>query len=437
MEKTIKKNHTDNLQYEDNNNGSNSNTMLSSSRAHLLNNGRLENVLILQGGGSLGAFGCGVFKALANNNIKTDIIAGTSIGGLNASIIAGSKEDHPEKALEQYWLELAEGSANLNSPFIEWLTGFPISTLTTTLPLIPLTLEPTTDHSSITHISQIKSAMSFYSSAIYGNKKIFTPRWSPEFALTDPQYFTPNKWTYLYDHSPLVKTAEKYIDYNKLQPNGEPNSRLIITAVNVLTAEPLTFDSTKQQITSKHVLAATGYPSYYFQWVEVEKGVYAWDGSLLSNTPLREVIDASPVNDKKVFLVENYPKKSDILPDNLIEVQHRARDIMFSDKTLHSVKMSKAITYYLRLIDDLYKMLEDHFDSNQKDDKKKFEKIRTRYKKVSEEHGAEIKGVYHITRSEPYPSLYENTDFSIDTVKASIKDGELKTNQKLKDMKMS
>jgi NTE family protein len=40
-----------------------------------------ENVLILQGGGSLGAFGCGVFKSLAKNNIKIDIIAGTSIGG--------------------------------------------------------------------------------------------------------------------------------------------------------------------------------------------------------------------------------------------------------------------------------------------------------------------------------------------------------------------
>jgi NTE family protein len=47
----------------------------------------IENVLILQGGGSLGAFGCGVFKALTNNNIKMDIVAGTSIGGLNASII--------------------------------------------------------------------------------------------------------------------------------------------------------------------------------------------------------------------------------------------------------------------------------------------------------------------------------------------------------------
>ena len=394
----------------------------------------IENVLILQGGGSLGAFGCGVFKALANSNIKIDIIAGTSIGGLNASIIAGSKgEDPPEKTLEQYWLELGEDSAaNLNSPFLEWLARYPILTP----PPLP-SPTPTTGHSAMTHISQVKSVVSFYSSAIYGNNKIFVPRWRPDFAFSDPQYFTPDKWTYMYDHSPLVKTAEKYIDFDKLRPNGKPSSRLIITAVNVLTAEPLIFDSAKQQITSKHILAATGYPSYYFRWEEVEKGVYAWDGSLLSNTPLREVIDASPVKDKRVFLVENYPKRCDTLPDSLSEVQHRARDIMFSDKTLHSVKMSKAVTYYLRLINDLYKMLEDNFDSNEKEERKKFEKIRARYKKISERHGAEIKGIYYITRSEPFPSLYENADFSVDTIKASIRDGELKTNQKLKELKMS
>jgi NTE family protein len=399
----------------------------------------IENVLILQGGGSLGAFGCGVFKALANSNVKIDIIAGTSIGGLNASIIAGAKaEDHPEKALEQYWLELGEGSsANfMNSPFMEGLAGNQTLTLTPLPPPLTTTTPTTTDHSVMTHISQVKSIISFYTSAIYGDNKIFLPRWRPEFAFTDPEYFTPNKWTYLYDHSPLVKTAEKYIDYNKLQPNGKPNSRLIITAVNVMTAEPLIFDSTKQQITSKHILAATGYPSYYFPWVEVEKGVYAWDGSLLSNTPLREVIDASPVKDKRVFLVENYPKRCDALPDNLLEVQHRARDIMFSDKTIHNVQMSKTITYYLRLIDDLYKMLESQFNSEKKEDIKKFKKIRARYKKVSEQHGAEIKRVHYITRSEPFPSLYENADFSVETIKASIKEGELKTNQILKGIKM-
>ena len=105
-----------------------------------------------------------------------------------------------------------------------------------------------------------------------------------------------------------------------------------------------------QQITSKHILATTGYPTYYFPWVEIEKGIYAWDGSLLSNTPLREVIDASPVKDKRIYLVENDPKNIDKLPDNLQEVKHITRDITFSDKTLHNIQMSKTITYYLRLM---------------------------------------------------------------------------------------
>ena len=63
------------------------------------NNG-FENVLILQGGGSLGAFGCAVFKALAETRVKIEILAGTSIVGINAAIIAGSKDKRPELALE-------------------------------------------------------------------------------------------------------------------------------------------------------------------------------------------------------------------------------------------------------------------------------------------------------------------------------------------------
>jgi NTE family protein len=96
---------------------------------------------------------------------------------------------------------------------------------------------------------------------------------------------------------------------------------------------------------------------------------------LLSNTPLREVIEASPAKDKRIFLVENYPKNIEKLPSTLQEVQHRARDIMFSDKTIHNIQMSKAITYHLKLIDDLYNMLKDHFKSENKDEMEKFEKF--------------------------------------------------------------
>ena len=396
----------------------------------------IENVLILQGGGSLGAFACGVFKALARSNIKIDIVAGTSIGGLNASIIAGSKEkDHPETALEQFWLELGEGSISANPnlnffPFVKSLSPaseHPMSTNHT-----PTSGSSSADHSALAHISQIESLMSFYNSAIYGNKKVFMPRWGPEFAFTDPEYFVPHEWTYLYDHSPLVEHLEKYIDYDRLQPNGKPNARLIITAVNVLTSEPLIFDSSKQRITSKHILATTGYPRYYFRWVEVEKGIYAWDGSLLSNTPLREVIDASPAKDKRVFLVENYPRYSERLPANLLEVEHRVRDIMFCDKTLHNKRIAKAITYYLKFIDELYHVIENRVNLENAQDKEQFEKIKAKYKKISE-RGAQVKGLYYISRDEPFPDLYENADFSTDTIKASIRDGELKAKQTLDD----
>ena len=378
---------------------------------------KIENVLVFQGGGSLGAFGCGVFKAIANNKIKIDIVAGTSAGGINAAIVAGSVDkDHPERALEEFWLELAENSVNLTHPVMDWLYDKSIGILVGAAE----NHLPTTD--------EVNALSSTLSSILYGNDKFFVPRWRADYALKDPEYYNPLKWTYIYDHFPLVKTLEKYIDYSKLQPGGSPNARLIMTAVNVLTSEPLTFDSSKQKITPKHILATTGYPSDNFPWIEVEKGVYAWDGSLLSNTPFSEVIDASPVIDKRLFLVENYPRRIDKLPDNLGEVYHRTRDIIFSDKSQQSIKMAKVITRYLKYIEELYQIIDRNIDPA-RIDKKQLEKIHHTYTKMKRERGAEIKNIFRIIRDEPSPRFYENTDFSVKAIKKSIKEGESKTNQ--------
>jgi len=373
-----------------------------------------ENVLVLQGGGSLGAFSCGVFKAFAEKSITIDIIGGTSIGGVNAAIIAGSKIDRPEIALEEFWLELAENSVDL-SP---WQQAFGNNN---------------GSGSYYSHYYQqasvsLKHALTSYSSAAFGNGRMFLPRWMPEYAAKDPQYLRPDRWTYIYDHTLLASTLEKYIDYDKLRPGGNKNVRLIITAVNVMTAEPLTFDSSRQQIMAKHLLGASGYPLYGFPWVEVEKGVYAWDGSLLSNTPLREVMDAAPITDKYVFIVENYPKNIQRLPQNMPEVYHRARDIMFSDKTAHNIKMSKTITRYLQFIEELYEIVER--DAG-KVEKHKLESINRKYQKMLKEHGSEIKKIAYITREERFPYLYENTDFSPEGIKNLIKEGESKAKQVL------
>jgi NADPH-dependent 2,4-dienoyl-CoA reductase/sulfur reductase-like enzyme len=64
-----------------------------------------QTILILQGGGALGAFECGAVKALEENRIYPDIVAGVSIGAFNGAIIA-SNPRNATAALQSFWKEL-------------------------------------------------------------------------------------------------------------------------------------------------------------------------------------------------------------------------------------------------------------------------------------------------------------------------------------------
>src|ERR671939_798814 len=347
----------------------------------------VENVLVLQGGGSLGAFACGVFKALVKKNVRIDIVAGTSIGAVNAAIIVGSKSDHPEKELENFWIEIAESSPNI----------------------IPDIFVFDYDSRAKKYVSKKISAASA-NAAIFGVPKMFTPvwwRWSPWSHEEDDNnkifnhnkreplehyydFLNPRNWTYFYDHSRLAKTLDKYIDYKKLNLAAVKEElpevrRLIITAVDVMTAKPLIFDNAKMEIKAKHILASSGYPIYGFPWVEVEENVYAWDGSLLSNTPVREVIEVSPRNDKNIFIVENYPRKIHKLPSNMAEVESRAKDSIFSDKNMDNTKMSKLITRQIQLIERLYEVFDKSDQSKLNPEEIKM--IKSEYNKLLDNYG--------------------------------------------------
>ena len=389
-----------------------------------------ENVLVLQGGGSLGAFACGVFKALVKKKIRIDIIAGTSIGAINAAIIVGSKSGHPENDLEEFWLEIAESNYEI----------------------IPdIYLIDYDNHSQRYMPKQISSAST--NAATFGVPKMFIPRWwrlqhagqNPLLGTEDgehqqqqsPPYFDdPRGWTYLYDLSPLAKTLDKYINYKKLNLAATKEKlpkvlRLIITAVDVMTSRPLIFDNTKMEIKAKHILASSGYPIYGFPWVEVEKGVYGWDGSLLSNTPVREVLFASPRNDKNIFIVENYTRNIHRLPSNMAEVESRAKDILFCDKNMDNIKMSRLVTRQIQLIERLYEVF-DKFVDQSKLDSKEVEKIKEEYNMLIENYGAVIKSVTRIVRTElESPSILQNADFSLKTIKELIAQGEKKTLEEL------
>ena len=378
----------------------------------------VENVLILQGGGSLGAFACGVFKGFAKKNVKLDIIAGTSIGGINGAIAAGSNSDRPEIDLENFWLDLAESSYNIIPDIF------------------------TFDFDYQKYQTKLKrSPAASLNAAFYGVPGFFIPRWlnfnisNLDSSQIEQYYQPPWKWTYIYDNSVLSKTLEKYIDFKKLSPRSQQNNtsegdsnsntRLIVTAVDVLSAEPLIFDSYKRSIEMKHLLATIGYPQYGFPWVKISDGKFAWDGSLLSNTPIREVMVASPSKNKNIFVVENYPRKIEKLPANMSEVRSRAKDIMFSDKTESLEKMSRLITRHVNLIEALYDIVQD-IDQT-KIGKEKIEYINKEHYALVEKHGAKILKIKRITRiipESPYP--LQNADFSVETIKELISQGEKK-----------
>lgn len=148
----------------------------------------------MQGGGSLGAFACGVFKGLVKRNVRIDIAAGTSIGAINAAIIVGSKSDHPENDLEDFWLELAESTPTI----------------------IPDIFVMDYDKSVKTYVPKKISSAST-NAAVFGVPKMFVPRWlKQEDIFKKESFLDPRSWTYLYDHWPLAKTIDKYIDYKKL-----------------------------------------------------------------------------------------------------------------------------------------------------------------------------------------------------------------------------
>ncbi len=60
-------------------------------------------VLVFQGGGALGSYQAGVYQALHEADIEPDWIIGTSIGAINASLIAGNRRDDRIPKLWEFW----------------------------------------------------------------------------------------------------------------------------------------------------------------------------------------------------------------------------------------------------------------------------------------------------------------------------------------------
>ena len=66
-------------------------------------------VLVLQGGGALGAYQAGVYQALQEVGIEPDWVIGTSIGAINAGLIAGNPPEMRLERLREFWARVRHG----------------------------------------------------------------------------------------------------------------------------------------------------------------------------------------------------------------------------------------------------------------------------------------------------------------------------------------
>jgi NTE family protein len=276
-----------------------------------LNRAAVQTVFVLQGGGALGAFECGVVKALEEQDIHADLVAGVSIGALNAAIIAANpgKATH---ALEAFWRDLS-----LDTPDIP--------------------------------NEELRRAVSSLQSLVFGSPNFFRPRWF-EPMLSPAQL--PTSWTSFYDPSPLKATLSKYVAFEKLRDSPV---RLLLTAVDVETGQLTIFDSYVEDITPEHVLASGSLPPG-FSWTTIA-GRHYWDGGLVSNSPLDQVVEVGGLTGKNVFVVNLWADKR-ALPRSIPEVLARRDEIVFAEKIRRNIRTWEYIDNCRKLVEEIMASLD-------------------------------------------------------------------------------
>ena len=130
-----------------------------------------------------------------------------------------------------------------------------------------------------------------------------------------------------YDTLPLRETLERLVDFDLINSGAV---RLSVGAVNVRTGNFAYFDSSKQRIDVRHIMASGALPPG-FAPVEID-GEHYWDGGIVSNTPLQYVLDQPGKRPRVVFQVDLFAATGD-MPRTLAEVVEREKDIRFSSRT--------------------------------------------------------------------------------------------------------
>jgi NTE family protein len=277
--------------------------------------------LVLQGGGALGAYQGGVYQALTEADLHPDLVAGISIGAINAAIIAGNPPEHRVQRLRSFWEQISEPPVGM--------------------PTVPVKLKL----NDFTH--RLLNETRAMGILMFGAPNFFVPRW-PSPALVP--YAPPDSLSF-YDPAPVRETLAQIVDFDLI--NNGP-MRLCVATVNVRSGNFVYFDTARRKVGLDCILASGALPPG-FPAVEIG-GEYYWDGGLLSNTPLDWVLERSERRDTLTFQVDLWNAKGN-LPRDLIEAETRGKEIRYSSRTRLSTdrfrKAQRLRRTMRELLDDL------------------------------------------------------------------------------------
>ena len=273
-------------------------------------------VLVLQGGGALGAYQVGVYHALHEAGVEPDWIVGTSIGAINAAIIAGNKPQDRLAKLDEFWKRMERPNA--------W-------------PVIPAW-------------AGLSDAWSYWSILANGIPGFFAPHlpalWGAHVPLgMDRAGF--------YSTAALRGTLSELVDFSII---NQRSPRLTVGAANVRTSMMRYFDSLQSPITAEHIMASGALPPA-FPAICVD-GQYYWDGGILSNTPTEVIFDDFPRRNSLIFAVHLWNPEGPV-PRSIWEVLHRHKDIQYSSRIASHISRQQQTHRLRHVISQLVRHLPD------------------------------------------------------------------------------
>lgn len=261
-------------------------------------------VLVLQGGGALGAYQSGVYHALHEAGVEPDWVIGTSIGAINAALIVGNEPGDRLAALNEFWERMAQRSI--------WT---------------PMTLWP-----------QATASLSYWQALTSGISGFFKPNL---FAFLNPHYPLGPEEAGYYSTSELEATLNELVDFSLIR-RSKP--RLTVGAAQVRTSRMHYFDSYQTEITARHIMASGALPPA-FPALRIDGELY-WDGGILSNTPAEAIFDDHPRKNSLVFAVHMW-NPTGPEPSTIWEVLHRQKNIQYSSRVATHI-MRQAQIHRLR-----------------------------------------------------------------------------------------